>query len=542
MMNQDLPPSFLFTFEAKGLQNFIFSGGRLRYMIGGNALVGELCDEELLEKRIKACGGSEGDFKILEGAAGGAKITFRREDVGHRFARLFPIFCARFAPGLTVVQDFRKIESSISATYAAAREALLFERKFPPKPRFVANPALERCARTGQPAVASDQKDGLIDASLKRRKDRRDQFQKDQKKIPPIFEQFGFEKEKQIPNSFEDLRSPFHGYFALIHADANSLGQLFMSLGKASEGKAVDDDEAQEFFSQVAEIKDAAMKAAVAAGMKSVEGLYESSESKPHPILPLVLAGDDLTVVCRTDLAIPFTVAFLNEFKCHTSKEFSKLKGPENLKGPEPMKNVLPDGLSAGAGIVYSPLKFPFNQAYDLLEHIASQAKGKAKKQKVNDKTPCPSGLTFYTIDDSLNPQSIEEIRDRDWKGDGVTFEAGPYFVDGDQKPQLSQFQKIVAGADDLPGGKVRELVTQLRQERTALKGSIDQLQKVHDESLTAFNSALKGAGFEDFTKIKDLKTSPLLDVLHHQKFSKSPDLPKKQEVEEQPEITPAQA
>lgn len=535
-MSHESSPSYLFTFEAKGLQNFIFSGGRLRYMIGGNALVGELCDEALLEKRIVACGGSEGDFKILEGAAGGGKITFTNAEVGKRFARLFPIFCSRFAPGLTVVQDFREIKGKFNATYAEAREALLFQRKFPPKPRFIANPSIERCARTGQPAVVKDEKDGLIDASLKRRMERRDRFQEEQKgEVPDFFEKFDFKTEKQIPNSFEDLRSPFHGYYALIHADANSLGRLFMSLGEASEDDGVDDDKAQTLFSEVAKVKDEAMKVAVKAGMRAVKDLYEKFKSKPHPILPLVLAGDDLTVVCRTDLAIPFTEAFLKKFRAYTSEKF------EMLTGPQEMVSDLPKGLSAGAGIVYSPLKFPFNQAYDLLEHIASQAKGKAKKHKVNDKTPCPSGLTFYTIDDSLNPQSIKEIRDREWKGDGVTFEAGPYFVDGDQQPQLSQFQIIADAADDLPGGKVRELVTQLRQDRSALQGSIDQLRKVHGGNLTALDFALKGAGFEGFSKIEALKTSPLADVLHYHKFSKSPDLPKKQEHEVQPQTESVQ-
>ena len=45
-----------------------------------------------------------------------------------------------------------------------------------------------------------------------------------------------------------------------------------------------------------------------------------------YPIRPIILGGDDLTVIIRADLAIPFTECFLREFEQNTKELFSNLK------------------------------------------------------------------------------------------------------------------------------------------------------------------------------------------------------------------------
>jgi hypothetical protein len=81
------------------------------------------------------------------------------------------------------------------------------------------------------------------------------------------------------------------------------------------------------------------------------------------PVLPLILGGDDLTIICDGQYAIKFTEDFLTRFV-------------EETKKPE-IQHIFPKGIELGicAGIAIIKPHYPFHQAYHLAEQLLLSAK-----------------------------------------------------------------------------------------------------------------------------------------------------------------------
>ena len=97
-----------------------------------------------------------------------------------------------------------------------------------------------------------------------------------------------------------------------------------------------------------------------------------------YPIRPVILGGDDLTVIIRADLALDFTVEFLNAFERQTKEQFEFLAKYYQVEGFE-------NGITACAGIAYIKEKYPFHYGV----HLADLLTGKAKKFSKKDGKPC---------------------------------------------------------------------------------------------------------------------------------------------------------
>lgn len=129
------------------------------------------------------------------------------------------------------------------------------------------------------------------------------------------------------------------------------------------------------------------------------------------PIRPIVLNGDDLTIIIRGDLAIQYTNEFLQEFEKVTAKELQSEFG---------------SGLTACAGIAFIKSSYPFYYGYALAENLCARAKNKAKK--LNEDS-APSCLMFHKVQDSF-VENYEEIIERELTPSvGLSFEFGPYFI-----------------------------------------------------------------------------------------------------------------
>lgn len=104
-------------------------------------------------------------------------------------------------------------------------------------------------------------------------------------------------------------------------------------------------------------------------------------------VVPVLLGGDDATVIANGKYALPFTVEFLRAF--------------EELTANDPLLCAVnnEERFTAGAGVAIVPTKFPFHLAYDLSEYLASQAKTVGKKRNLS--TFCYHQLVDTTILDT---------------------------------------------------------------------------------------------------------------------------------------------
>lgn len=143
------------------------------------------------------------------------------------------------------------------------------------------------------------------------------------------------------------------------------------------------------------------------------------------PVVPVILGGDDATVITDATYALPFTEKFLTAFEEETGKdELLKHLGPESRRGkgegaksgaenagnndengnPKSTGKKQGGPMTAAAGIAIVRRKFPFHIAYDLAEKLIKSAKalGKAKGAEC-------STLNFHVLFDStvLDPDEL---------------------------------------------------------------------------------------------------------------------------------------
>ena len=128
-------------------------------------------------------------------------------------------------------------------------------------------------------------------------------------------------------------------------------------------------------------------------------------------MLPLVLGGDDLTVVCDGKAALGFTVAYLKAFEKHTSSELDR--DHEHR-------------LTACAGVAIVKSHYPFSAAYELTDELTDEAK--QVKRRVRGPA---SALSFHVLRDST-AIALDELRARQTVDSGSSHVvAQPYVVTG---------------------------------------------------------------------------------------------------------------
>ncbi len=450
--------------EAKSIQEFLFQSGRLRDVIGASELVDSLT-RELLDEALKGLGMEEGKDIVFSRRAGGAFYAFSAQrQTLEDFIALWSLLVQQYAPGLAYDIGLSNGSQGYPTHLEAdksARESLRQDgsRHRPALP--IAAPITERSRRTGLAAVAmSTGKDGVMDAGTRRKKALSDPAHAEKngfiRRFSPSEGQLSW---KDWPMDMEpgDKNSfPYQGdnrTVALIHADGNGLGQLLMNARTAAKQHP---EKFIDIFQTLSEGLDACTQHAAQDAVSQVL-LPARTNGQPLPARPIVLGGDDLTMLVRADLAMPFLQAFVNAFE-KRSKEFMASLETQQVTG-------LPKQLTIGAGIVYLGASQPFYLASHLAESIMGEAKKMAKKIDKNDP---PSSVVFQRITTSLvdDYDTIIE-REHTWQHDGThyTDTLGSYLmgsVYADHLPRLDDLLSLQAllGQQDMARGPTRQLLT----------------------------------------------------------------------------------
>ncbi len=144
------------------------------------------------------------------------------------------------------------------------------------------------------------------------------------------------------------------------------------------------------------------------------------------PVVPVILGGDDATVITDATYALPFTEKFLTAFEEETGKDaLLKYLGPKSRQGTggctesagnngenaerdsknaESASEKQGGPMTAAAGVAIVPRKFPFHIAYDLAERLIKSAKALGKEPEKECST-----LNFHVLFDStvLDPDEL---------------------------------------------------------------------------------------------------------------------------------------
>ena len=224
-----------------------------------------------------------------------------------------------------------------------------------------------------------------------------------------------------------DLVEGEKSYIAIVHIDGNKMGKRFAEIKKyfeSLENKDSDKDNEyldalREFSKGVKEAYEDAFRYMCKVVLDNSEKLKDDTKIKEgkFPIIPIIIAGDDVTFITNGKIALECARVFLE----YLSKKEINIYKDKKVK------------LNACAGIAIVKKTYPFFRAYRLAEELCNNA----KKQILKD---YPSGKEdFSLIDWHIEQQeiigNIEEIREKLYmSNDGKELYMRPLYVNNNSQ------------------------------------------------------------------------------------------------------------
>jgi hypothetical protein len=474
-------PSYAYLFEAKGIQRYILDSGPLRDLVGASDLVAGLTasdGDDLLAAVLKRVELSDGK---LSRRAGGSFMAHAasREPLLHLRA-LWRLTASLRCPGLEMSDVLLDGATALSCEDDVAAlnraydlgSAVRFNTaaELPP----TGHPLTDFNPRTGRLTTwrykyGADtvNVDVLTEAHRERAEALRDNLDGVAKRFLPVGVTkdpaglaYAFPRNLELKDR-ERADNPLFPFrqrsggprgddpdrrVAVIHADISSLGQIFRTIATGAENIAA----VRKAASAIEEMLTESARAAVADCLLPFADVRTGIARAVIPARPIVLGGDDVGVIVRADLALPFTRRLLKELEERSVAVMTNASGP---------KITLPSHLSACAGIAVVNAGQPFLMSSALAESLCKFAKKTAKTVRTGAVGPYPSLIAFHNAQSTLR-EEYDDIRHREleWRP-GHLLTGNPYNATGTGSgSSLDDLIAVARELADAPGtGKLVE-------------------------------------------------------------------------------------
>lgn len=479
---------YLYGAAVQAIQSYIFQTNQLQDIIGASELVAKICSE-LFEEAV---GKSYKEGNKVIGAAGNIKYIFDSEEECKAVVKIFPKKVVEAAPGITISQavvDFTD-DKEYPSKVEELENKLRIQRNKAMKSTTIGCLGVLRSRNTGLPVVEINGGEYIDEATKKKRantKGSESRLCKDAFGTEISHKEFAYDVEKMCDKN---------NWLAIIHADGNGLGQIVQEIGKD-----------RNKFKRFSQKLDEATKAAAREAFKDIFPLEKWD--KVIPIRPIVVGGDDFTVICRGSLAMDFVKAYLDHFEKETENMLKEIGVTKYTK------------LTACAGVAFIKSSYPFYYGYNLAETLCEEAKKEAKKPENMDGNIVRSCLMFHKVQDSFITNYAEIEKRELTPTKGWSYKYGPYYLKkyGDRIAidELLEFSKT-----KLVGKEGNALKSGLRKWMTCLSAqgveAAIQLKK-RLEQITSNNNrgtlnSLISKYVETVSDGKTIKVLPVYDVL----------------------------
>lgn len=436
---------YLYGAAVQGIQNFIFQTNTLKEIVGASELVEEICTELFAEQIGKKRTDLEKDGNAILNAAGNIKYIFEDEGQCRQVFRDFPKKVLETAPGITISQAVIEMSGNDNLKDATQEleQRLRAKRNMPLQPMTSGLMGIQRSRETGLPERVHPN----VDRKEEKYCDEGTYLKLMAGKRTELWEKATGRDFLEYANVTDNV-----GYFtgdndwiAIIHADGNGLGQVVREIGEK-------DHAGKDFHTFSSLLDESTCEAARHASGIVLKGFLNSGR-KYVPFRPIVLGGDDLTVIIRGDLAVEFTLNYLSEFERLTQENFRELaKSYDRLS----------DGLTACAGIAFIKSSFPYYYGYQLAEELCSEAKKDSNRDK--------SCLMFHKVQDSFIG-SYKDIEKRELTTpEEKSFKFGPYYLNTNHvNPDRWTISTLVETMEKLSGETGNALKSDVRQWLSAM-------------------------------------------------------------------------
>lgn len=459
---------YLYGASVQGIQGYIFETNKLKEIAGASELIEQICTKEFKEhcknKKI-----AFNDLDLLISAAGNIKYKFENKTDCEKIVYDFPKYIKTKAPGIILSQAVVEYESNLVKAIGDLEKKLKAKRNMQDLPIGNALMISERARKTGKAGYRRDRDDKVLDIEQNAKIKFAD-------KVAGISEKLTGDKVKpeDFPFEVDELSSGKKGsdnWIAVIHADGNSLGKLIQKFTKK-----VDENVVAAVFKEFSVKLEEATKKSAQKAYNDVVKDKIGNKAKP-PIRPIIIGGDDLTVIIRGDLALDFTNVYLKAFEENTKAEFKDLAEKYKISD-------LQNGLTACAGISFIKPKYPFHYAVSLAESLCTESKN-VSKAKYEGK----SCLNFHKVQSSF-VDDFKTIQERELTANGLHLYRGPYFIEKvDGKFSIDELLKKikVINQKDAPKGPLRNWLSELynsKETSSQLLRRIIDLNKGKSEEL----------------------------------------------------------
>lgn len=468
--------SYLYGASIQSIQSFIFQTDRLKDIVGASELVEQACTDMFYNEFF-----DEKSCRLIVSAAGNVKCIFSDEDMCSRAVLSYPKRVMEKAPGVTISQAVVKMTGGdFSGAFDELERRLHSQRNRRVKPMASGLMAMERYRRTGMPSVgASDARDRIDESCYLKGK-------------ALIASTEGAGATGRLYEKLYGRRVPFekntdmasltghNDWIAIIHADGNGLGEVVAEIGK-------DPDRMRQFS---LDLDRATILSAQAACRECVGDCDELL------VRPVVIGGDDLTVVCRASVAVDFVSSYLRNFENNS-------------------RNIVRHELTACAGIAFIKSSYPFSYGYELAETLCGVAKKDAKREDVKfaNGGKAPSCLMFHKVQSSF-VEDYSVITDKELTAsDGCSFRFGPYYL-AEQDDRWT-IDKLQCEADILSLESNNVIKTSVREWMTLMGESRNRAHQKENrvKMLDRYTDRQKEL-FVELTTERSAKRFPAYDVL----------------------------
>ena len=480
-----------YLFEAKGIQRWVMEGGRLRDIAAASDILARVSSSDgndLLQDALTMSGFT--DVAWSRRAGGAFVLHFAEADAAfERFRALWRLVFMQLAPGLEFVETF-----GAGADNNAARIAVYEEptRRAAGRENGFASllpqghPLVQLAQRTGRPAVraqiypgeAEQERIDLVTNAKRNFVPKSgvpgvgDRFLS----TDPGGAEFKWPTEMDLPSRGDGDGSDTHGgtrddttlsrgsefpfegdsrWIGVVHADISGLGAFYRGINAAAATKG---DRALEFARKASEaIEEALTAAARIAGELLVD--RASPDTQILPARPILLGGDDVTIIVRGDLALDWTESFLKALEMQSKQKLSAFAEHFGEKG----NSAIDTKLTAAAGVAFGKSKQPFFRLLELADSLCGFAKRAAKEvaKKEAKGRRAASMIAFHRVTESALAKDADALF-AELEQNGRRLSAQPYAITENvglyAKLEDLKTLKTALGDEALKRGAIREL------------------------------------------------------------------------------------
>lgn len=250
-------------------------------------------------------------------------------------------------------------------------------------------------------------------------------------------------------------KSEEKSYIAVVHIDGNSMGTRFSKLKEKYDGQYIQDSlkneainndyirKCNKFSDEIKDVYQNAFREMLEAIKKNMDedSEFPHRKEKKLSVIPLIIAGDDITFLCAAEIALECIRVFLDKLETQQSK----IDG-ENFYA------------CGGAAIVRK--HYPFFAAYELAEKLCANA-----KSKIREYDSKKSAMDWHIVQGECD--NLSEMRSRIYSIDNShdRLYLRPLIVTGAPTPKIWEHYQNFTEAMKIisDGGMARSKVKQLR-------------------------------------------------------------------------------